>query len=242
MEDNIKSIIGVVAKPLLNKQMKRNLWDRLVINDSFRHLIVNNGGIPIGIIPNRYYMNSDTDNYIEVLTNKDKQDLLQTIKLCDGIVLQGGLTSDTYEIEIVKYAIENNIPIIGICAGFNNIARALNLNIIKKQKLKAKHNVYNKKYRHDVYINKNHFLFEVFNKDKYKVNSLHSMFLNINDVNNQIDILATSKDDTLNEINIEAFTVKNTKFCLAIKWHPELMLEDIETNNLFKKFIEETEN
>jgi len=47
------------------------------------------------------------------------------IDKCDGIVIQGGLSSDDYEIKAAKYAIDNDIPILGICAGFNNIIRAM---------------------------------------------------------------------------------------------------------------------
>lgn len=37
---------------------------------------------------------------------------------------------------------------------------------------------------------------------------------------------------------VESFELDNKKFVIGIKWHPELMLEDIFTDNLFKKFIE----
>ena len=36
---------------------------------------------------------------------------------------------------------------------------------------------------------------------------------------------------------VESFELDNKKFVIGIKWHPELMLEDIFTDNLFKKFI-----
>lgn len=37
---------------------------------------------------------------------------------------------------------------------------------------------------------------------------------------------------------VESFELDNKKFIIGIKWHPELMLEDIFTDNLFEKFIE----
>lgn len=37
---------------------------------------------------------------------------------------------------------------------------------------------------------------------------------------------------------VESFELDNKKFVIGIKWHPELMLEDIFTDNLFEKFIE----
>ena len=37
---------------------------------------------------------------------------------------------------------------------------------------------------------------------------------------------------------VESFELNNKKFVIGIKWHPELMLEDKFTKNLFKEFIE----
>ena len=39
--------------------------------------------------------------------------------------MQGGIETDNYEIIIAKYCYDNNIPVLGICAGQNNIVRAL---------------------------------------------------------------------------------------------------------------------
>ena len=146
-----KPIIGIVAKPLLKSQIPKSLWKRLTINDEFRQLIVDNGGIPLGIIPNRYQGHSDTSDTLEKLSKQDYDDLMQEISLCDGIILQGGLTSDTYEIEIAKYCIEHNIPIIGICAGFNNIARALNIEVKHKPEL-VNHDIYTSEPVHNIIV------------------------------------------------------------------------------------------
>ncbi len=219
---NKKPLIGIVGKPLLPHQLTQNVWKRIVINSEFQEIVVRLGGVPLGIIPNHFSNHSDIDNELEELTQEDKEDLISVVSMCDGIILQGGLTSDTYEIEIVKYAIENNIPLIGICAGFNNIARAINIPLVHKPYLSQYHDVYNKKYRHDVFINKKHPQSVLFSEIT-QVNSFHSMFINETDIKNKhdIEVLATSKDN--GEKHIEAFTVANTKFVMAIKWHPEIM-------------------
>lgn len=36
---------------------------------------------------------------------------------------------------------------------------------------------------------------------------------------------------------VESFELENKTFILGIKWHPELMLEDDVTQNLFSEFI-----
>lgn len=217
---NKKPVIGIVAKPLLNKQLVSTLWSRLVINDEFRSLIYSCGGIPIGIMPGKYENNADTFNIIECLDDSDKEDLFRSLNMVNGIILQGGLTADTYEIEIVKYALKNNIPIMGICAGFNNIARTLNIPVIEKRELADIHDVYDMDYRHSVHINSKHPLSYLFKETTLGVNSLHCMFVENKDLPSDIDVLATSDDG-----HVEAFSINNTKFCLAVKWHPEIMKE-----------------
>lgn len=227
-----KPIIGILAKPLLKCQLTKTLWDRLVINKEFNSLVVNHGGIAIGIMSSIYFGHSDDSDVIEILSNEDIEDLTRVLSMVDGIILQGGLTSDTYEIEVVKYALKNDIPIIGVCAGFNNIARAVGVPVIKKEDLANKHNIYSSDISHNIKINQNHNLSCLFENNIVGVNSLHSMFVENKDLPTNIDVLATDFDG-----NVEAFTVKDTKFCMAIKWHPEIMSPSLETQNIFRYFI-----
>ena len=226
-----RPVIGIIAKPLLSSQLKHNLWTRLVVNDAFREQVYLHGGIPISIMTRNYYNNPDTDNIIEKIPDLDKECLLQSLSMVDGIILQGGLTGDTYEIEIVKYALENDVPIMGVCAGFNNIARAVNLPVILKDELAKVHDVYDADYRHPVYINKKHPLSYIFHEEKTEVNSLHRMFVENKGIPDNIEVLATSSDG-----HIEAFTVKDNTFCLAVKWHPEIMYEKHQ-KELFGIFV-----
>lgn len=87
-------------------------------------------------------------------------------------------------------------PLIGICAGFNNILRALGTDVIEdktqKHKIAPKENV-------ECYA---------------KISSI-------------------SYDGL-----VESFELDNKKFIIGIKWHPELMMEDEFTKNLFREFIE----
>ncbi len=71
------------------------------------------------------------------------------------------------------------------------------------------------------------------NKDKYNVNSIHSMIAPKENVENFAKISSFSYDGL-----VESFELENKKFVIGIKWHPELMLEDEFTKKLFKEFIE----
>ena len=68
---------------------------------------------------------------IDKSKEEEKNELYRQIDLCDGFILQGGLYSSNYEIEMAKRIIELDKPLIGICAGFNNILRALGTNVIE---------------------------------------------------------------------------------------------------------------
>lgn len=87
-------------------------------------------------------------------------------------------------------------PLIGICAGFNNILRALGTELIEDKT--QKHKIAPKEYV----------------EDYAKISSI-------------------SYDGL-----VESFELYNKKFIIGIKWHPELMMEDEFTKNLFREFIE----
>ena len=69
-------------------------------------------------------------------------------------------------------------------------------------------------------------------KEKYNVNSIHSMIAPKGNVEKYARISAISYDNL-----VESFELDNKKFVMGIKWHPELMLEDEFSDKLFKKFI-----
>ena len=126
-----KPIIGIVNKPVEKYEM--DFWNRMDICDEFRYLVLQNGGIAISLLsPEITFKFNDNDIFdSKVLSAEELDDIDTMVKLCDGVILQGGLVSCNYEIEIAKKCIEYDIPIIGICAGFNNILRALGTDVIE---------------------------------------------------------------------------------------------------------------
>ncbi|MEI3434118.1 MAG: hypothetical protein V8R26_03710 [Clostridia bacterium] len=106
--------------------------------DELRYLIIKNGGTAIMLLPTeetlKFNENDIKDNTI--LRDKEKNGLYRQIDLCDGFILQGGLYGASCRIEMAKKIIELDKPLIGICAGFNNILRALGTDVIEvKQKV-----------------------------------------------------------------------------------------------------------
>lgn len=226
-----KPIIGIIGK--VQPQYEEDIWHRIDEVDELRYLIVKNGGIAIMLLPTeatlKFNDNDIKDNTI--LSNEEKKELYRQIDLCDGFILQGGLYSSNYEIEMAKRIIELDKPLLGICAGFNNILRALGTDVIE-DKTKS-HDIYDKDYRHKISVIKGTKLYDLINKDEYYVNSIHSMIAPKEKVQDYVKISSISYDGL-----VESFELNNKKFVMGIKWHLELMLEDESTKKMFKEFIE----
>lgn len=225
-----RPIIGIIGK--VQPQYGEDIWHRIDEVDEIRYLIVKNGGTAIMLLPTEITLkfNDNDIEYNTVLSDEEKNELYRQIDLCDGFILQGGLYSANYEIEMAKKIIELDKPLIGICAGFNNILRAIGTDVIE-DKTKS-HDIYDKEYRHEISIIKGTKLFYLVKKEKYNVNSIHSMIAPKGNVEKYARISAISYDNL-----VESFELDNKKFVMGIKWHPELMLEDEFSDKLFKKFI-----
>lgn len=226
-----KPIIGIIGK--VQPQYGEDIWHRIDEVDEIRYLIVKNGGTAITLLPTeptlKFNDNDIKDN--TVLTEEEKSELYRQIDLCDGFILQGGLYSANYEIEMAKKIIELDKPLIGICAGFNNILRALGTDVIE-DKTKS-HDKYDVNYRHKISIIKGTKLHELLGKDEYSVNSIHSMIAPKENIGGYATISSVSEDGV-----VESIELSNKKFVVGVKWHPELMLEDEFPDRLFKEFIE----
>lgn len=153
---------------------------------------------------------------------------IDSLKHCDGVILQGGNDFDDIELEIIKYLYDNDIPTLGICLGMQQMA------IIKNGELDEIDNfkhLSSNKYVHDVNIDPVSKLYKILKSEKIKVNSRHKDKV----VKTDLDIVAYSSDGI-----IEAIEDKNKKFFIGVEWHPE-SLNDEYSNLLFKEFFDSIE-
>ena len=228
---NGKPIIGIVSKP--NVFCDQELFTQQVIYDGVRNAVLSNNGLAIGILPTRIsnkFCNSDEIIDGTYFNEGELNDLYSLIDKCDGIIIQGGLSSDNYEIKAAKYAIDNDIPVLGICAGFNNIIRAMGGEVFCINN--TIHNTEDGSMVHKNIVKENTLLYDILKKKEVDVNSIHTMFAKDENIKN-MNISAYSDDGY-----VEAVEIKDKKFCLGVKWHPELMLENEQMNNIFKYFID----
>lgn len=246
-----KPVIGIVMKQLTKEECPESLCHEDYVKDEFRDVIIRAGGLPIGVLPpfHTAKFNPDESDIVfeNNLTEAEMEDFHAVLDMCDGFILQGGLTADFYEYYIAKHAIENNIPVLGTCAGFNSVIRAAGCNITTAKGLGLEaepHNIADLDYRHDVDVAEGTLIHELYKTDKLAVNSLHTKYLDrrtVDETGERLVINATIQntlpDGTVIE-TVEAITVKDTKFAIGTKWHPELM-EDEHKLRLFERFVEE---
>ena len=134
--------------------------------------------------------------------------------------MPGGTDIYDYDKYICRYAIENDIPLLGICLGMQIMANSIELNKVNHNNITHKINTIGtsiiSKIVGNCYANSRH-NFHVTDIGNYKVS-------------------AYSEDGI-----IEAIEYPSKKFNVGVQWHPEDMIDfDVKQFNLFKEFIKAT--
>lgn len=153
------------------------------------------------------------------------------IKLFDGFIIPGGNYWHKTDEYIIKYAIDNDIPLLGICAGMQAIANKCFFDAdvsdhTYKIQSAINHNSSNE-YVHPIKIVGSN-LKKIIPKEEIYVNSRHSYTILKQDY---FKIEAVSEDGI-----IEAISIPKKKFILGVQWHPE-NLDDEYSLKIFKYFI-----
>ncbi len=195
-------IIGIIGKEETLPSQNKIIYSY----EEIIKKIITSGGIPIQI--------NLIGNTIETK---------ELIKKLNGIILQGGYDYTKEEIEIVKYAYNEDVPLLGICLGMQTMGVAFG-GTLKKIK---NHNIPNKDKIHEVIISKQSKIYEIIKKEKIIVNSRHNYALK----NTNLDITGISTDNI-----IEIIEDKTKKFFIGVQWHPE-SLEDEDSKKIFAYFV-----
>ena len=226
-----KPIIGIVSKNITIEDFYGWQWQRIC--DSVRYALVKNDAIVIGILPQRNSQRfSLEDEHEEIEIDKEEIKMLETtLKLCDGIILQGGISSNNYEEYIAKYCYEKDIPCMGICAGFNNMIRALGGTTKNLESIDI-HDRPDLKYAHSCkVIDKNSRFYQIVRQEKFEVNSVHTYIAD--KVPDCLKVVAKSGDG-----QVEVIENSSKKFFIGIKYHPELLVDyDEKQNRIFEEFV-----
>ena len=233
---NKKPIIGITGAYVNHNEYMEGVY----VHQDYHKTVAANGGIPI-ILP---FINPEI--------------ALEMLPLCNGIILSGGedvdpqvfhqdphrdlgptiFERDLVEIAIVKYAIENNIPLLAICRGVQILNVALGGTLIQdipsqvKEPIQHSQKVDRSKDTHWVNISKDSNLFQVIGSERVRVNSLHHQA--IDTVADDLRVVAQSADGIIEAVEY----IHPTTFTVGVQWHPESMASNNqEMNNLFLEFI-----
>lgn len=221
-----KVIIGIVGKP----DNTDSMWSYIEINNEISECIIKNNALTLGIIPQdlKFKKSGDNNYNLEEIEINDLESILSKV---NGVVMQGGITSNSYEQQIIKICLKKDIPLLCICGGFNNLVLALGGSLID-EKLNI-HNKYGSDYAHEIILKKDSKLYEMIGKETIQVNSIHQKVATKETVKNCILVGICPLDDT-----VEAIEVPNKKFAIGVKWHPEFMKE---MNVIFEEFVKKCE-
>ena len=130
---------------------------------------------------------------VPLLINESNLDLLE---LCGGILITGGYNKSSLDDYLIKYALDNKLPLLGICQGMQSMAMyGSNCCLTEVE------NHYEKE--HCVYLEESN-LKRIIGKDKIIVNSYHHMQIKSASI---FDVVAYSEDKV-----VEAIENKNHPF------------------------------
>lgn len=222
---NEKIIIGIVSKHIPPNNKKHNTY----IRDEVKQAIFDNGGIAIGILPTEEVANYTDDNWHDNMNDIEKNNLIKQLELCDGLILQGGLETDNYECWVARYAYDNDIPILAICAGQNNLIRALGGTTYKIPN-PEKHDISFDNYVHSLKIDKNSKFFQIIRKQQIMVNSRHRRAVKECPNLNKVAHCEDGYPDVIES--------PDRRFYVGVRFHPEsLYKSDENMNNIFIEFL-----
>lgn len=191
-----------------------------------RDEILNNINLQVVTKNNLKYIHNKC-NYIAILNYDNNLIDTEILKICNGIIIQGGNDIYPYHFQIVDYCLKNNIPILGICMGHQIIG--LYSTTSNEDDLIKINNHYNKDKKHIIKIKENTTLHKIFGPT-LEVNTRHLYALD--KVKKPFKVSALSEDNIIEAIEY----IDDNHFLLGIQFHPEDLKN---TEPLYNYFLKE---
>ncbi len=221
--------------------------DREHIATTYAQSIIGSGGLPI-LLSRMAHTPEAVDEILDLL---------------DGLILSGGNdidpahygkdpdlsifvvpARDAFEFALLKGALERDMPLLGICRGFQlmNIAQggSLHVDLSTHNPTHISHVVHADKDKgfidegatHSVRISGTSRLFEIMQSSELTVNTIHHQ--GIERLGAELEVNAISEDGL-----IEGIEHRAKSFALGVQWHPEILCtqDDPASRRLFDQMI-----
>lgn len=151
------------------------------------------------------------------------------------------LERDEYELELLKQALQLNIPVLLVCRGMQLLNVIQNGTLYKDINTELSTHIEHliltnrNKAVHDVSLKENHFVTKLLGSH-LEVNSIHHQ--SIQQLGDNLEVVGTAKDGI---IEIVSFT--NRDDVIAVQWHPEMMYKNSDhAVTLFNWLINKAKN
>lgn len=185
------------------------------------------------------------DEPVEIITLSAGRNNAQKLLECDALVLSGGIDMDPaisngrdnypnrpekfepqrdrFEIALFKTAVENHLPVLGICRGMQliNVVQGGTLVDDLGEKNERHQKIGSADKSHPVQINDGTMLARIVQQPAGEINSAHHQAVGIPGKNLRPNCLA--EDGTIE--GLEWQDKKDRPFLLCVQWHPERMFQ-----------------
>ncbi|WP_085524452.1 gamma-glutamyl-gamma-aminobutyrate hydrolase family protein [Tuberibacillus sp. Marseille-P3662] len=241
MKQLTKPVIGITGSTVIHNNIPS-----LNLHEKYIRSVIEAGGIPV------------------VIPTGTKAGMAEVwISICSGIILSSGEDvdpnsyqaepdpmirktngkRDQLEIELVRNAQKQTKPILAICRGITMLNAALGGTVIQDIETNNSNaiNHYQQAARpeptHEIQIDNQSRLYQIFNRSKIRVNSMHHQA--IDQLAPNLKPVAVAPDGVIEAVE----GVNEISLLWGIQWHPEEMAsEDSSMDQLFKEFVSECTN
>ncbi len=222
-------LIGIVGRAYYNKDNRDIIQTR---DEVRRYLNQRDDVVCITLMP------SNKERMFDILEGEDTVDpkIDYILDKCDGFVVPGGSYGYHFDEYVIKYAIENDKPLLAMCLGFQTLC-----NMYAKERTKfdmtsklERENHYGgvDTYKHDLIIKKDTKLRDIIGEERIRVNSNHHDMV---DFEMRDLVINSYSDDGV----IEGVELPNKRFILGLQWHPEYILDD-NSKKILDSFLEKS--